>query len=299
MRKLTRMLFLFILQILFHLALSHERYEDASSRARALNYLNLCSRNIPNKLIRIHSAYRGIREYRGTTQEDNAPSEHFGFQSHRRINPPPPPFSLFRGLWISLDSSDNYVLGPYTPTSILSPHKRIDLATSSLARNPSFLVEEFLLRVPSLETIRWRSWKKIRNPLRIFRNPRKFIFDFPDNEIPIKVSSYSPPSFPYKLGSAIRRDRDKARISRFSGERSGWTGSVRERTITSGNNYRLARPRGPPSRLLLHPEIPMAKNALRGQLLSRYETARDRNETVKERRREFLELNVRRHFEKS
>lgn len=61
---------------------------------------------------------------------------------------------------------------------------------------------------------------------------------------------------------------------------------MRERAITSGNNYRLARPRGPPSRFLLHPEIPMAKNALRGQFLLRYETARDRNEMVKERRKE-------------
>lgn len=136
-----------------------------SSRARALAYLNLYSRHAP---IQTHtdpcrlSWNSRMALSRGTTQEDNAPSEHFGFQSHRRINPLPSPFlSLPRFHRFPLSpsfaafgflSTRRIIMFPVLiPRLRFSLHKRIDLATSSLA-NPSFLGEEFLLRVPSLET---------------------------------------------------------------------------------------------------------------------------------------------------
>lgn len=85
--------------------------------------------------------------------------------------------------------------------------------------------------------------------------------------------------------------RDLARISRFFGEHeepgSADRAGTRERAITSRNNYRLARPRGPSSRLFLRLGIPTTKNTLPGKLFSRYETARGRNcrkERKKERR---------------
>jgi hypothetical protein len=92
-----------------------------------------------------------------------------------------------------------------------------------------------------------------------------------------------------ELRSAKMNDRDGARIS---GERGGparlrWIGPVRERAITSRNNYRLARPRGSPSRLFLHPGIPTTKNTLPGKRLSRYETARERSSEQKKREREI------------
>lgn len=91
--------------------------------------------------------YHGIREWccRETTQEDNAPSEHFGFQPYRRLNlrpfhpfPRSSPFSvaipsfpfisLFFAAFELLDSPHNYIPGPYSSTlnlfinvSILAP----------------------------------------------------------------------------------------------------------------------------------------------------------------------------------
>lgn len=77
------------------------------------------------------------------------------------------------------------------------------------------------------------------------------------------ISRNKKKTFLFISRSAIRRDCDEAWISRLSGERGGllrWTGSVREQAITSENNYRLTRPRGPPSRLFLCPGIPVTGN---------------------------------------
>jgi len=71
---------------------------------------------------------------------------------------------------------------------------------------------------------------------------------------------------------------------------SAGIGPVRERAITSRNNYRLARPRGPSSRLFLRPGIPTTKNTLPGKRLSRYETARGRSSGQKKGERLLFEL---------
>lgn len=145
-------------------------------------------------------SYRGIREWhcRGTTQEDNAPSEHFGFQSHRRMNPLPPPllslhrFPLSPSFSRSLDFlTRRIIMFPVLIPRLRFPPYEIDLTTSSLA-NPSFLVEEFLPRVPSgtyWTAPLFQLLKKIRDPRRIwtFRNPRRIgystfsITKFPDD----------------------------------------------------------------------------------------------------------------------
>lgn len=79
------------------------------------------------------------------------------------------------------------------------------------------------------------------------------------------------------------------------------TGPVRDRAITSGNNYRLARPRGSPSRLFLCSEIPTTKNALRGKLLSRErrKTAREKEERRGSSRKSSIHFETRNYRNKA